>query len=295
MGEGGRGWRWICIYIYIAGVSPIAGSDMLTRNALPVYLWLYRNYWIYRLPFRSSWFISTLITLMMRSLGALRPTPLLASSSPSASSSLSLFPSIQVGRSPSSRQFPLYLYPNSAGGQANRKWAFRSRSIVTITDDCRNDDAVFVATREHGVKSGPANEPSNLNPLSSIGSPSLLNHVSICRHFYRTRDVCVCVCVCAIVERSVGVIANCESCMVLRWENGECSCDDCDSWDWGERDVRRIEWVVERIIFDIRCFLFSFSNRIYFLRCPFLDGILGNFYYPFYQDGNLLEFSRGFF
>lgn len=268
---------------------------MLTRNALPVYLWLYRNYWIYRLPFRSSWFISTLITLMMRSLGALRPTPLLASSSPSASSSLSLFPSIQVGRSPSSRQFPLYLYPNSAGGQANRKWAFRSRSIVTITDDCWNDDAVFVATREHGVKSGPANEPSNLNPLSSIGSPSLLNHVSICRHFYRTRDVCVCVCVCAIVERSVGVIANCESCMVLRWENGECSCDDCDSWDWGERDVRRIEWVVERIIFDIRCFLFSFSNRIIFCAVLFWMEYLGIFIIHFIKMEIFWNFLEDFF
>lgn len=28
---------------------------------------------------------------------------------------------------------------NAPSGQANRKWAFRSRSIVTITDDCRND------------------------------------------------------------------------------------------------------------------------------------------------------------
>lgn len=294
MGEGGRGWRWICIYIYIAGVSPIAGSDMLTRNALPVYLWLYRNYWIYRLPFRSSWFISTLITLMMRSLGALRPTPLLASSSPSASSSLSLFPSTQVGRSPSSRQFPLYLYPNSAGGQANRKWAFRSRSIVTITDDCRNDDAVFVATREHGVKSGPANEPSNLNPLSSIGSPSLLNHVSICRHFYRTRDVCVCVCLCDCWTKRG---RNCKLWVLYGFEMREWRVQLRWLWFLGLGGARcQKNWMgCRENYFRYSMFLVFLFESDYFLRCTFLDGILRNFYYPFYQDGNLLEFSRGFF
>lgn len=46
----------------------------------------------------------------------------------------------------------------------NRKWAFRSRSIVTITDDCQSTGDV----RRDALRAtlNFANEPRNLNPLS---------------------------------------------------------------------------------------------------------------------------------
>lgn len=144
---------------------------MLTRAALPVYLWLYRNYWIYRLPFRSSWFISTLITLMMRRLGSLSTISLLRIHNP----------------------FPPNPSP-ATSSQANRKWAFRSRSIVTITDDCRTDGVRRDASRVN-TRSTHANEPSNLNPLYDRLTFASNSRLNLYRFFLGHRWPCSASCV----------------------------------------------------------------------------------------------------
>lgn len=143
-------------------------------------------------------------------------------------------------------------------------------------------------------KAGPLMSRVTLTHSLPSAHLRLLNHVSICRHFYRTRDVCVCVCLCDCWTKRG---RNCKLWVLYGFEMREWRVQLRWLWFLGLGGARcQKNWMgCRENYFRYSMFLVFLFESDYFLRCTFLDGILGNFYYPFYQDGNLLEFSRGFF